>query len=98
MNSVDKISKEVLALLEYVKDTVKINLANSNFSGNFSPKLTDEQVSGISNLIDVSISQGYQNAITSFQKNISNVIKADCQEKKISYKILKKKPELTKRK
>jgi hypothetical protein len=74
MNQVDKISKETLNLLEYSKDVVKENLTTANVTGQLEPKLSDEHLKKVLHLVDVSMSQGYQKAIQSFQRNISTVL------------------------
>ena len=77
MNTIDKISKDVLGLFEYSKDVIKINLTNSDFTNAITPKLTNEQLSGLFKLIDLSIDQSFQKGITTFQKAVKNNVSND---------------------
>lgn len=70
MNQVDKISKEVLSLLNYSKDVATGNLSIANNSGRLEPKLTDEQLRSVVNLVEASLSQGYQKGLNTFQKTL----------------------------
>ena len=72
MNTVDKISKEVINLTEYAKDVVKNNLATSPLKGQL--KLEESQLTSLIQLIDVSITSGIQKGLPNLQKNIKKII------------------------
>jgi hypothetical protein len=72
MNTVDKISKEVISLTEYAKDVVKNNLTSGPLKGQF--KLEDNQISSLLQLIDVSITSGIQKGLPNLQKSIKKII------------------------
>ena len=74
MNQVDKISKEVLNLLNYSKDVTIISLNSANNSGKLEPKLTDDQLRLVVNLVENSLSQGYQNGLNTFQKTLKTTL------------------------
>jgi hypothetical protein len=74
MNQVDKISKEVLNLLNYSKDVTTISLNSANNSGKLEPKLTDDQLRLVVNLVENSLSQGYQNGLNTFQKTLKTTL------------------------
>lgn len=67
MNQIDNISKEALLLMKFAKDTAITNLTKANSSGVLQPKLEPDQLSAVVNLVEVSLSQGYQRGLTSFQ-------------------------------
>ena len=74
MNQTDKIAREVLNLLNYSKDVATTNLHKANNSGLVEPRLTDEQITSVVGLLETSLNQGYQKAISSFQKSVKTVI------------------------
>jgi len=86
MNQIDKISKEALSLLNYSKDVAVGNLSAANNSGRLEPKLTDEQLRSVVSLVEVSLSQGYQKGLNTFQKTLKTTL-----EDKIKEEALKKK-------
>jgi len=86
MNQVDKISKEVLNLLNYSKDVVTGNLSAANNSGRLEPKLTNEQLRSVVSLVEVSLLQGYQKGLNTFQKTLKTNL-----EDKVKEEALKKK-------
>jgi len=74
MNQVDKISKEVLNLLNYSKDVTTTSLNSANNSGKLEPKLTDDQLRLVVNLVENSLSQGYQKGLNTFQKTLKTTL------------------------
>lgn len=70
MNQVDKISKEALTLLNYAKDTAIANLTIANSQGKLEPQLDPAQLLAVIELLGISLSQGYQKGLTSFQKTV----------------------------
>lgn len=70
MNQVDKISKEALALLNYAKDTAIANLTIANSQGKLEPQLDPAQLLAVIEMLGISLSQGYQQGLTSFQKTV----------------------------
>lgn len=80
MNKIDKISKHVMNLFEYSKDVIKTSLVTSNNSGKFDPKLTDKQLTDLINLVEISLSQGYQKGLTVFQKSVKDALVEDAQK------------------
>jgi hypothetical protein len=74
MNQVDKISKEVLNLLNYSKDVTTTNLNSANKTGKLEPRLTDDQLRLVVNLVESSLTQGYQKGLNTFQKTIKNTL------------------------
>lgn len=74
MNQVDRISKELLNLVEYSKDVVKTNLVSNNIKENEALKLTDAQLANVVRIVEASIAQGYQKGFTAFQKGVSKVL------------------------
>lgn len=77
MNTIDKISRNVLEIFNYSKDVIANNLMLANNSGNIRPKLTDDQISTLINIFNGSISQSYQKSILSFQKSLMNELKEE---------------------
>lgn len=86
MNQVDRISKELLNLVEYSKDVVKANLASNNAKENEALKLTDAQLANVLRIVDASITQGYQKGFTSFQKSVSKILAETVETKPTSRK------------
>lgn len=80
MNQVDKISKEVLSLLNYSKDVATGNLSTANNSGRLEPKLTDEQLRSVVSLVEASLSQGYQKGLNTFQKTLKTTLEDKTKE------------------
>jgi len=74
MNQVDKISKEVLSLLNYSKDVAASNLTAFNKNGKLAPALTDSQLQVVVSVLESSFSQGFQKALPTFQKTVSTVL------------------------
>lgn len=73
MNITDKISKEVLNILDYSKEVVKTNLVTANDSKTFE-SLNSEQLERIVNVVNLSLSQGFQKALPNFQKAVDGLI------------------------
>jgi hypothetical protein len=69
MNHLDKISKEVLNLVNYSKDVTKNNVIEMNLG------LNSEQLNKLLEVIDNSIEQSYHRGISNFQKNIEYITK-----------------------
>ena len=81
MNKIDKVSKEVLNLLNYSKDLTKANLSSANNTGALGQKLTDDQLRLVVDMIDVSITQGYQRGLSNFQRTLKTTfVEADAAE------------------
>lgn len=72
MNTVDKISKEIISLTEYAKDVVKNNITSSPLKGQL--KLEDSQLNSLLQLIDMSITSGIQKGLPNLQKNIKKIM------------------------
>lgn len=77
MNQVDKISKEVLNLLNYSKDVATNNLTSLNKEGKLNPPLNESQLQTIVSLLDSSFTQGFQKGLTNFQKSVKNVMESE---------------------
>lgn len=73
MNKTNKLSKELLGIVEYSKEVIKSNLLLSN-ERNTVDKLTEAQLSTVINLVNVSLSQGVQKALPTFQKVIEDTL------------------------
>ena len=82
MNQVDKISKEVLDLLRYAKDTAKSNLVTANSNGQLESQLSDAQLNSVLSVVDSSLSQGYLKGLTSFQNSLKNIVSLEDNSKK----------------
>lgn len=80
MNTVDKATKEVMNLTNYLKDVVKENLTKEKLD------LTEVQLSAVSRLVDLSIEQGFQRSVTSFQKSLGRLLKEDALKQDVSSK------------
>lgn len=78
MNKVDKMSKEVLGIVEYCKEVVRTNLVS--FNNNQKDKLTEAQINETLNIVNLSLSQGSQKAIPVFQKVLSSVLNETTKE------------------
>jgi hypothetical protein len=74
MKNSEKISREVLNMFEYSKDVVKSNIISANSSGTVNPQLTEAQLQSLSNIIDISISDGAHRGLSSFQRSVENII------------------------
>ena len=70
MNQVDKISKEALTLLQYAKDTAIANLTTTNGQKKLEPQLDGAQLLAVINLMNVSLTQGFQKGLPAFQKTV----------------------------
>jgi len=73
MNKVDKLSKEVLGMVEFSKEVIRKNLVASNENSGFE-KLSESQISNVLNIVNVSLSQGIQKAIPVFQKVVNSTL------------------------
>lgn len=73
MNSTNKISKEVLNILDYSKEVVKSNLAQANNSNAFE-SLNEEQLKKVIDVVEISLSQGFQKAMPAFQKSVDVIV------------------------
>jgi hypothetical protein len=73
MNKVNKLSKEVLGMVEYSKEVIKNNLVSFN-EKNQSDRLTESQLSNVINLVNLSLSQGMQTAMPTFQKVVAGAL------------------------
>lgn len=77
MNQVDKISKEVLNLLNYSKDVAANNLTTLNKEGKLTPALNEQQLQTVMSVLESSFSQGFQKGLPTFQKSVKNVLEAE---------------------
>ena len=68
MNSIDKISRDAKIFSDSTRDTLETNLVAFNRSGDLN--LTDEQVSKILNILNLSVDQAYQKVLPHFQNSI----------------------------
>lgn len=68
MNSVDKITRDTKILLDSAKDTVTSNLMNAIRTREV--EIPEAQLSRILTLVNSSIDQGYQKALTTYQNSI----------------------------
>jgi len=74
MNQVDKLSKEVLVLLNYAKDTAVANLTVANSKGQLDPKLEPSQLLAVIDVFTSSLNQGYQKGLGSFQSVVKEQV------------------------
>jgi|GEM_PF-6773819 len=72
MNQVDKISREALTLLQYAKDTSVANITVANSTGKLEPQLSPAQIHAVINLLELSLLQGYQRALPTFQRVVKD--------------------------
>lgn len=77
MNQIDKISKEALNLLQYAKDVAVTNLTVANSTGKLTPQLEPAQILTVVDLLNSSLSQGYQKGLLAFQKSVKEQIPQD---------------------
>lgn len=87
MNKINKLSKELLGIVEYSKEVIKSNLLLSNEKNTFN-KLTDAQLYSVIDLVNVSLSQGVQKALPTFQKVVEDTLS---ETKKVTLESSKKK-------
>ena len=73
MSKINNISREASQLINSVKDTTINNLVRS-VSENLM-QLTEDQLTNIVNIVTLSIDEGYQKALPSFQKTLQNSLK-----------------------
>ena len=69
MNTVDKISKDLLSINSFVKDSVKTSVVESIQKGQL--KLTEDVLKNLLFLVEASIDDSVQKALTNFQRNVS---------------------------
>lgn len=74
MNTVDKITRDSKILLDSAKDTTANNLISAFRSKEVN--LSEDQLSKIVTIINSSIDQGYQKALSNFQSSIKKHIDA----------------------
>lgn len=72
MNTVDKVTKEVKLVVDSAKDTTISNVIK--YVRENSLQLTDVQVNGLLNLIGLSIDEGYQRSVTTFQNSVKKFV------------------------
>ena len=75
MNKTDKISRATKIITDSVKDTVSRNILLSTKSKSL--RIEESQLHNLMQIIDVSMSEGYQIALRSFQKNIDKILLED---------------------
>jgi hypothetical protein len=91
MNQIDKISKEAMSLLNYAKDTAIANLTTANGQKKLEPQLDGAQLLAVINLLNLSLSQGFQKGLPSFQKTVKHQIDNSSTTKATKTSELKKK-------
>jgi len=69
MNTVDKISKDLLSLNSFVKDSVKTSVVESAQKGQLN--LSEDVLKNLLFLVEASIDNSVQKALTSFQRNVN---------------------------
>lgn len=72
MNTVDKVTKEVKLVVDSAKDTTISNVIK--YVRENSLQLTDVQVNGLLNLIGLSIDEGYQRSVATFQNSVKKFV------------------------
>lgn len=72
MNTVDRVTKEVKIVVDSAKDSTVSNVIK--YIRENSLQLTDNQVSGLINLIGISIDEGYQRSVTTFQNSVKKFV------------------------
>jgi hypothetical protein len=72
MNTVDRVTKEVKIVVDSAKDSTLSNVIK--YIRENSLQLTDNQVSGLINLIGISIDEGYQRSVTTFQNSVKKFV------------------------
>lgn len=72
MNTVDKVTKEVKLVVDSAKDATVSNVIK--YIRENSLQLTEVQVSGLLNLIGLSIDEGYQRSVTTFQNSVKKIV------------------------
>ena len=66
----------VLNILDYSKEVVRTNLAQANGT-NALEGLTEDQLKKVVDIVDISLSQGFQKAIPAFQKSLDTLVTAN---------------------
>jgi hypothetical protein len=74
MNNVDKVSKDVKNIVESIKDLSSANLLNAVRSN--SVQLDELQLSRIIAVVNMSLDEGFQRALPSFQNSVKKYVKA----------------------
>lgn len=72
MNTVDKITRETKILIDSAKDTVASKLVEALKRNSIAVR--DDQVASLISLVTLSVEQGYQKAIPTFQSSIKKHI------------------------
>ena len=80
MSSKDKVSKSVWGLFEFTKETVKKNLVQA--TNNNELKLDENSLRLLLNIVDSSISEGYNKGIDSTAKNVASLFSESDNSKK----------------
>lgn len=80
MSAINKLSKEVLNISLFSKDTVKNNVTNSALKGELS--LNQDQLKHLLSLIENSIDQATQKGLAVFEKNLKNTLETEFLERK----------------
>ena len=73
MNSIDKISRDSKILIESAKDTVAANMLTASQNNQIS--VSDTQLQQIMNVLLLSIDEGYQKALPTYQNTIKKHLK-----------------------
>lgn len=73
MNTVDKISRDTKLVVDSIGDVISQKLLSARETGSLN--LSDDQISSVIKLVNLSIGEGYQRAVPSFQKSISSYLK-----------------------
>ena len=82
MNTVDKITKEVLNLVNYTKDVSKNSLVKSNQEIG----LNDAQLAAVTRLVEGAVEQSYQRFVPAFQKSLNGFLANYQEDKKATKK------------
>lgn len=72
MNIVDKITSESRLIVDSVKDTLSRNIVSASRSKMID--LNEDQLNKLLNLVNVSLDEGYQKVLTSYQKKIRHLV------------------------
>ena len=73
MNKINLLAREASQLINSVKDTTVNNIVRSVNENMI--QLTEDQLTNIVNIITLSIDEGYQKALPSFQRILQNNLK-----------------------
>lgn len=72
MNNSDKVAKDAKILIDSVKDVVSTNLVTAARTGTVD--LTEAQLSKILSVVGISVDEGYQRAVPTFQNMVKKYV------------------------